>query len=304
MTMARWLWNVVVCPVCGARLRPGRDVCRCDRCGPYPMVGDVPLLVPAPADYCASFRESVLAALAEHDLATSEAVRVVQAFADAGRGEAQRFGDDWTVEESRGAAPPSLVAGPAAEALAALDAAARDHGPAAWLGARLGSVKVAEKVAVELGCGAGARSEQLAHSTRHLVVGDLSLRAVLRARARAFRGKADVAGVVLDANALPLARGRVDLLVAENLADLLDEPARFFDAMDTALSKSGRALVTTPEPTLGSGDEHVLDRLARSAGLEVCAMEDGLPWLRVNSRRYLEVYVVRALELRRRARAR
>lgn len=300
MTIARWLWNVVVCPECGARLRPGRDVCRCDRCGPYPVVGGVPLLVPSPVDYCASFRESVLAALAECDLATAEAVRVVQVFADAGKGEAQRFGDDWTVEESRGEAPPSLVAGPAAEALAALEAAARDRGPAAWLGARLGSVKVA----VELGCGAGARSEQLAHSTRQLVVGDLSLRAVLRARARAFRGKADVAGVVLDANALPLARGRVDLLVAENLADLLDEPDRFFDAMGAALSKRGRALVTSPEPTLGSGDERMADRLARGAGLQVCAMEDGLPWLRVNSRRHLEVYVVRALELRRRARAR
>jgi len=255
----------------------------------------VPVLVPSPADYCASFRESVLAALAEHGLATAEAVRVVQAFADAGRGDAQRFGDDWTAEEFRGAPPPPMVPGPASDALAGLDVAAALHGPAAWLEARLGS----PKVAVELGCGAGARAERLARSARRLVVGDLSMRAVLQARARAFRGAADVAAVVLDANALPLAPGAVDVLVAENVADLLDEPARFFEAAAAALSAKGRVLLTTPEPTVGSGDDGLLERLARAAGLEVGAMDDGLPWMRVNSTRHLEVYIVRAMELRR-----
>ncbi len=289
----RWVWKVVACPSCGGRLRPGHDVCRCARCGPYPVVGEVPLLVPAPADYCASFRESLLAALSEHDLATREAVRVVQAFAEAGQGEAQRFGDDWTAGEVRDEVAPLPVAGPASAALEALAAAARGHGPAAWLGERLGPAKVA----VELGCGAGERAAQLARSAKRLVVADFSLRAVLKARARAFRGEADVAGVVMDAEALALAPRSMDAVVAENVVDLLEEPARFLDGLALVLSSRGRAWLTTPQPELRSHDETSLDRLFKAAGLEIRHTRDGLPWLRVNSRRHLELYLVKAVEL-------
>lgn len=310
---ADWRWKLLRCPSCGGPLRAGPSLCRCARCGPFPVLGEVPLLVPSPSDYCASFGESVLAALAEHGLATREAVRVVQAFAEAGRGEAQRFGDDWTPEESRGEHPAALVSGPATVAMEALAEAARTHGPAAWIDERLGRAKVAVAVAVEVGCGAGARSERMSRSSRRLVVADLSLRAVLRARARAFLGTAEVVGVVMDAEALPLAPGSVDVLVAENLIDLLEDPAAFFEAAARSLARRGRALVTTPEPGLGlglfGGDDGALDlghleRVLRAAGLEVRDARDGLPWLRVNSPRHVEAYFVRALELGRRTKAR
>lgn len=350
--LPRWLTQRLACPGCGGPLAFGPGVCRCARCGPYPVLGDVPLLVAAPADYCASFRESLLAALAEHGLASREAVEVVEAFAQAGRGEAQRFGDDWTADEARGEAPPTPVRGPASDALDALEAAAASHGPAAWLAERLG----APRIALELGCGAGVLSRRLAGATRRLIVADFSLRAVLQARAKATqgpagspmsegedegqgarlpkrrpdrpsegrprvsdeappdgdvaqrrgsvrarrRGPADVAGVVLDAEAMPMVPGSVDLVVAEHLVDLLDHPEAFLTAVARALVPRGRALVTTPAPTLGaSGDAH-LERLARRAGFAVGARGDGLPWLRRNSERHLEVYLVAALELLRR----
>lgn len=287
----RWVASALRCPRCGAPLSPGAHLVRCAACGPYPVLGDVPVLVPDPAAWCARFHDAALAALAEHGLADRESVAVVQAFAAGRHVTPEAFGDDWTPHELEGAAAPKPVRGPAAKALAALQREHEKSGPAAWLARHVGPARLA----VEVGCGAGARAEVLAATVAHLVVGDLSLRAVLHARRRAARQAAEVAAVVLDAQALPFRRGAVDLLVAEHLVDLLDEPSDFLDGVRRVLKRGGHAFVTTPDPSLGLRDDEALVELAHQAGLEVCERRDGLPWLRVNSPRFVETYLVQAL---------
>jgi SAM-dependent methyltransferase/uncharacterized protein YbaR (Trm112 family) len=288
-----WLWQVLACPRCNGRLKPAQNLVRCAACGPYPLLGGVPILVPDAAGWCASFYDSVLSALAEHGLATREAVHVVGAFARGRTGEAQRFGDDWTRYEAHGEDEPAPVRGPGRASLLTVRRAGLKGGPAAWLARQVGTATLA----LEVGCGVGVGSELLAAHTKRLVVGDYSLRAVLNARARAERGPGAVAGVVLDAAALPVARGALDLLVAENVVDLLDEPRAFFEGVRDALAKKGRALVTTPDPALGGTEDDAVQRLAVAARLKVSEVRDGLPWVRLNSARHVEVYLVQALAL-------
>lgn len=292
---AGWWWKVLACPRCQGKLTPAQNLVRCAACGPFPVLGDVPILVADPATYCAEFHDSILAALAEQGLATREAVHVVRAFAAGAEAEPQRFGDDWTVAEANGEAPPQPVRGAGRSALATLQQVADEEGPSQWI---LRQVKRVE-LALEVGCGAGARSEVLAQRVQRLLVGDWSLRAVLSARGRASRGLAEVVGVVMNAQALPLAAEVVDLLVAENVVDLLDEPFEFLESVRACLAPKGRALVTSPNPSLGSLDDGALKALAGRAKLKVLDSRDGLPWLRVNSSRFVEVYLAQALTLSR-----
>lgn len=342
-TARRWLDGLLACPTCGRRLASDgggpHGLYLCGRCGPYPRLAGVPVLVPHPAGWCASFREAVLASLAEVDAATRAAVDVVDAFAAAAPGaEAQRFGDDWTVDEAvtfgaldgaarsgktKAAAPPGpsrrrlgedgrgavgraaredgrrdaragaspMVGGPAA--VQHLLQLARRAGPAAWLAARVptgGAV-------LEVGCGAGQTSARVAARASRLVVGDVSLRAVLKARARALEAGGDVEAVVLDAEALPFRRGAFDAVLAEHLVDLLDAPADFLGSARRVLEAAGVLLVTTPEPSLGTDDDGAVEGLARVAGFRVQGSADGLVWTRVHSARFVEVYVVRGLAL-------
>lgn len=297
-----WLDGLLACPSCGGGLArdsgAAHGVHRCASCGPYPRLAGVPVLVPNPAEWCASFREAVLASLAEVGAATPAALEVVDAFAaGAPHAEARRFGDDWTDEE----AARSPVAGeprrggknPPAS-LSAVLKASRARGPASWLVAhapRLGTV-------LEVGCGAGHTSAALSKRGRRLIVADLSLRAALKARARVRASGGDVEGVVLDAEALPLRPRRVDAVVAENVVDLLEAPRDFLASAKRALKKpGGRVLLTTPEPSLGTGDDGALARLAKQAGLRVTSRADGLVWTRVHSPRFVEVYVAQALAL-------
>jgi SAM-dependent methyltransferase len=274
-------------------LELGQHLARCGACGPYPVLGDVPVLVADPSAYCATFHAAILAALAEQGMADREVVAVVEAFAE-GRAEApQAFGDDWTPHEDSGDAAPVPVKGAATRALGTLLRVAREDGPASWLESRMRPVDLA----LEVGCGAGERSEALAQHARRLLVGDLSLRAVFRARARAARHDAEVAGVVMNAEALPVKRGALDLLVAEHVVDLLDEPFEFLTQARQALGRKGELLVTTPEPSLGFGEDAALERLAVRAKFRVKERRDGLPWLRVNSARFVECYLVQALAL-------
>lgn len=290
---SQWWASVLRCPRCGGALEMGQHLARCGACGPYPVLGEVPVLVADPAAYCATFHDAILAALAEQGLADREVVAVVEAFA-AGRAEtAQAFGDDWTSHEASGDEAPVPVKGAATRALATLLRVAREEGPASWLAGRMRPVDLA----LEVGCGAGERSEVLAQHAQRLLVGDLSLRAVFRARARAARHDAEVAGVVMNAEALPVKRGALDLLVAEHVVDLLDEPFDFLTQARQALSRKGELLVTTPEPSLGFGEDAALERLAVRAKFRVKDRRDGLPWLRVNSARFVECYLVQALAL-------
>ncbi len=289
----QWWSSVLRCPRCGGALDIGKYLARCQVCGPYPVLGDVPVLVADPSGYCARFHDAILAALAEHDLAEREGVAVVQAFAE-GRAEAREaFGDDWTSHEASGGDAPVPVKGAATKALSALLKVAREDGPASWFERRLKPVKLA----LEVGCGAGERSEVLAQHAERLLVGDLSLRAVFRARARAARHESEVAGVVMDAVALPIRKGTLDLLIAEHVVDLLDEPFEFLTQARKALGKKGELLITTPEPSLGFGEDDALEKLAERAKFKVAERRDGLPWLRVNSARFVECYLVQALAL-------
>lgn len=282
-----WWFDVLVCPSCGGALTDVGALVRCAACGPFPVLAGVPVLVGDPYGWCARFRESILATLAEFDAADAQSVEVVRAFAGESNAAPELFGDDWTEHELRGEAAPQPVKGAATRTLKALFAQAEKSGPGAWLSSQVPS---RAQVMVEVGCGAGERSEMLAQRAEKLVVADLSLRAVLTARKRATRFRADVFGAVMDAENLPLAAKSVDVLVAEHVVDLLDAPEAFFESAAAALAKKGRVLVTTPEPI-------DLEELAAEAKLKVVAEADGLPWLRINSERFVEVYLVRALAL-------
>lgn len=265
------------CPSCGGALSFAKVLVRCGECGPFPLLAGVPVLVPDPYDWCGRYREAALATLAEFDAATPESVECVNAFAQ-GIDATERFGDDWTAHELEGRAPPELESD-------ALDEVAKRESPRAWLlktlPRRVGSM-------LELGCGAGVLSEQLAKRTRNLMVADLSLRAVLHARARSGAAL----GVVMNAQVLPLAASSLDVIVAENVVDLLDEPRAFLASARAAVKPGGRLLLTTPDP-------RELDDQAAEEKWKVRSEADGLPWLRVNSSRFVEVYFARALELSR-----
>ena len=290
---SQWWSSVLRCPRCGGALDVGPHLARCGACGPYPVLGDVPVLVADPSEYCATFHDAILAALAEQGLAERAVVAVVEAFARGRSEPARGFGDDWTAHEASGDAEPIPVKGPATRALSALLRATREDGPARWLEGKMHPVKLA----LEAACGAGERSGLLATHAERLLVGDLSLRAVFRARARAARHDGDVAGVVMDAETLPLKRGTLDLVVAEHVVDLLDEPFERLERARAALREQGVLLITTPEPSLGSGDDDALERLAVRAKFRVRERRDGLPWLRLNSSRFVECYLVQALAL-------
>lgn len=288
-----WSSSVLRCPRCGGGLEMGPHLARCAPCGPYPVLGGVPVLVTNPSDYCATFHDAILAALAEQGLADREGVAVVEAFAEGRHEAAQSFGDDWTSHEISGTPPPRPVKGAATRALSTLLSVAHKHGPGRWVEGKLHPVKLA----LEVGCGAGGRALLLAQKAQRLVLGDISLRAVLRARARAARHEADVVGVVMNAQALPLRRGSMDVVVAEQVVDLLDEPFEFLTQARAMLTRQGRLLITTPEPSLGFGGDEALERLAERAGFRVLERRDGLPWFRVSSPRFVECYLVQALEM-------
>ena len=118
-----------------------------------------------------------------------------------------------------------------------------------------------------------------------MIVTDLSLRAVLRTMAAT-----DAAGVVADAEALPLAAGAVDAIVAANLIDLLEAPADFVAAAAAALAPSGALVLSTPDPGLGADDPDALTALLADAGLATELRARGLPWLRAHSPRHYQLY--------------
>ncbi len=287
--------DVLCCPQCQGELQFTSQLAKCGSCGPYPILGDVPVLVQNPFQYCTNYYDAILASLAQYGFAERETVAVVDAFVQAPSQTPQRFGDDWAAHEMNESAAPVPIPGPAMGSLSALLKVARKTGPASWFNSRLHSTDVI----LELGCGAGERSEVLATHARRLIVGDLSLRAVLRARARAARHEADVVGVVMDAQALPVKHGTLNMVLAEHLVDLLDEPFEFLQQARAVLRKQGELLITTSEPSLGTGSDDALVELAERAKFRIDEQQDGLPWLRLNSSRFIECYLVQALALRR-----
>jgi ubiquinone/menaquinone biosynthesis C-methylase UbiE len=263
----------------------------CGLCGPFPRIGGIPILIAEPHEWCAVFRDAALAALAEQGLAERRSIVVLDAFASAApRAEPMRFGDDWTLAEGNDEELPGLRE----PRLRAILDQSKGRTPRRWLNARLR--KPAETLA-EIGCGAGMTSSQLAQNAKHLIVIDSSLRAVLRARQRASKEAAEVCALVADAEALPLKKGKFDALVAENLVDLLDEPRAFLKRASRALRPYGQLLVTTPDPSLGTGDDGELERAALKCGFRRSRRAENLIWTRVHSERHAELYLAQGLEL-------
>lgn len=262
----------------------------CDKCGArFPVVAGVPVLVPDPAGWVASYREATLASLAEVGAATPQAVSLLDAFAGAARHpEHLAFGDDWVdTEEPRHLEPPG--AGRAVDLVRALAVAARDQQPDDVLLELIGDPASAT---LEVGSGAGSLTRRLAMQGVDLVAVDLSLRAALRTR-RASRGQATV--VVGDASSLPVPDVSVGLVVAANLVDLLDHPGAFLDEARRVLTRHGRLALSTPDP--GEGSQGLDNELVR-AGFDVETLRDGVVWLQVHGDRHLEVYVTQVLVAR------
>jgi len=277
----RALVAMFVCaqPDCGGALavRARGLVLGCRRCPAiYPVLAGVPVLVPSPPSYLASYRDAVLATLAEAGAATRDVVALIdQLAALAPRSEALGFGDDWTADEQ--ARPRAATADPA---IAGWLAAAPD--PAAAIAA---AVPTAAKVVLELGCGGNALAGRLIKRGRTVVVADLSLRAVVRTM-----NATGAIGAVVDAEALPLARGAADAIIAANLIDLLTDPDALLTAMAAALRPGGVAIISTPDPSLGSDDDDLLATLLADAGLAPRAWHRGVPWLRAHSSRHFQLY--------------
>jgi ubiquinone/menaquinone biosynthesis C-methylase UbiE len=163
----------------------------------------------------------------------------------------------------------------------------RPDASARWLAAQLppGAQRV-----LELGAGSAALTQRLARRVGcEVVTADLSLRAVLRARG-------ERAGLVCDAEALPVRQGAFDAIVAEHLVDLLEAPLPFLVACARALKRHGTFLAATVEPALGGSSDDTFARLVHQAGLRVTLTRDGALWPRVHSPRRVELYVDFLLE--------
>ncbi len=292
--------DVLGCPFdgCGGRLaaQPGGTVedgalidgvLGCVTCeAPYPVLGGVPIVTVLPTSWLASFRESVLASLAEVGRASPVAVSIIDAFVQpAAECEPMRFGDDWT----SGAGIQPAGGTDQASDFAAFVHGASEWGPDAVLSVLLGAAPLG--TLVEIGCGDGSLTARLRHGADRVVVGDLSLRAVLRAAALAAEESGPpVCGAVLDAEHLGLRSEAADTIVAAQVTDLLEDPAAFLAGAARALRSAGRIAMSSPEPD-------GLDELIEGAGLEIIREVDGVPWLHAHSERYFQVYLVKALLL-------
>ncbi|MBK7078260.1 MAG: methyltransferase domain-containing protein [Myxococcales bacterium] len=270
-----------VAGACRGPLRPRHRgaLLGCTRCPAiYPVLAGVPIVVPSPTTYLASYRDAVLATLAEADLVTGPALTLIDEFARAGGpAEALGFGDDWTAAE---ADAPRPAAATDDVAIAAWLAAAPD--PATTIAAL---VPPTARLVVEIGCGGNALAARLRARGRTVIVTDRSLRAVVRTCAAT-----GAVGAVVEAEALPFVDGAIDALIAANLVDLLDAPDAFVAGAAAALAHAGVAIVSTPDPGLGTGDPDRLTDLLADAGLTVAARHPGQPWLRAHSPRHYQLY--------------
>lgn len=299
-TLPDWLPALLACPVpgCGSKLaHDGPDELVCAGCDTaYPVLADVAILVPDPQGWMASYRDAVLASLAETGRASRSVVAVVERYAGGGAGEALRFSDDWVPKEvgdETFVAP--APAGEASERLDALLELCRGESPGEHLLMALSKRKLG--AVLELGPGASGLTAKLRKHADSILLADLSLRAVLRGVDGSKGRGAPVAGVVMDAHTPALRRGAVQTVIAENVIDLLEDPVAFLDAIAEVLPRRGRLGLTTPDPSLGMHEAHptVLAALLEDLGFKVNSVDDGLPWAREHGARHVELYLVQAV---------
>ncbi len=290
----------------GVRLRPqpvdeerfASGLLHCRRCGkPWPVIAGVPVLVPDPVAWGASFRESVLATLAEFGRATPAAVAIVNELARSDpHAEPMRFGDDWTQAEAT-AMPAPWTPPPGAEATAPLQG---------WIdgveaaGGLLPFVRRAVDAygdpgtALVCGVGAGPELDALGPAQRLTIALDVSLRAVLVAQAR--RPPGTVAPVVGDVTFPPLASRSIALALALNTLDLLDAPVAAARALARVLKRGHIAVLSTPDPQRVAPDG--LEGALRAAGLHVVESHPAVAWPRPHGPRHLELYFVEVVVAR------
>jgi SAM-dependent methyltransferase len=284
------------CPNCADRFVLAERRLDCQGCGlPYPILLEHPVLVSSPHEWLASFRDSVLATLAERGADRTE-VELAMAFAEVGRGvEPRRFSDDWVASEV-GAATEEMIGGPA---LAEIDALLEAAEASSLLRILANTVEPVE-LAVDLGCGAGNYTLELAGRAHRVIAVDMSLRAVATTCSRSD----NIDGVVSDLDdRIPLADNCADLVLAAHLFDIVEDSAGAMVRAARVLKPGGTLIAATPDPNLGLPEliEEIplIDGAVVAAGLEITSARDGVPWLRRHSGRHLELYLTRVVVARR-----
>jgi SAM-dependent methyltransferase len=246
-----------------------------------------------PGEYLATYRESVLTSLVEEGKASQSALAIVDDFSRGYVVDPMRYADDWTAVEGGEASPKLAVSSQALENFHALTQADKDAGLHATVLRMIGGEH--HDSIIEVGPGAGGLSPLLAAQCDQLVLIDSSLRSLLRSQRACRSAKAGVAAIVGDAENLEMASDCASVVVAANLVDLLDEPERFLLSVSRWLVRKGDFILTTPEPSLGTESDDALRELMESLEFKVDAEDDGIPWIRMHSARYSQLYWLQAL---------
>jgi len=292
----RGVTEAFVCPSCGAPLTATADGLECSADDEsFPKLGPFWVLQPAADLALSRHRDAFLAALAETSEVSRSALARIEAAHRHHRAEPEVLRDDITGPED-GIADVGRPTGPATDTLAALAAIADTHGPLAMLRERLGGPEGSLRRVAEIGPGAGRLTRLLAPLAEELVLVDKVPRTLWRARSVVTRaGHPAPTLVVAEGDALPLAPGAYDRVVAMNVIDLLDDPAGFLECSLAALAPSGQLLLSTPDPGLGAASATVLGELVAALGGRVLEVVDGLPWLRHVGPRHQQVYLTQLL---------
>ncbi len=313
--LSPWLSALCSCLDCGdalsvtqctevdeaGRTRTGVLVCSsCERM--WPILAGIPLLVDEPATYLAQYRESVLASLAEVNLATSAALERIDGFIGSVRADAMRYGDDWTAGEASGDArtdtTSDALADDTSEAMHLYRKLAQCNQEAGVSGTVLSMLGAAPKgLIVEAGPGAGEISRALAERCQQLVLLDFSLRSLLRARTNAQGAKAGakVGAILCDLSQFDMASECADAIVAANVVDIIDEPQSFLRAASRWLKVDSPFIMTTPDPSLGEGYDEALREMLENLEYTIDDVKDDIPWLRRHSARYSQLYWLQAI---------
>lgn len=303
--MRAWLHAFLACQECSGELSIAESAetngdalitgtLACGECElSWPVLGGVPVMLVDPGAYLSSYRESLLTSLVEFEYASPAALRIVDEFCSGYQNEPTRYGDDWTAEESGGPAP---TLGSGSDSLQIFQELAQANQKAGLHPTvlRLLDGEHHDSI-VEVGPGAGGLSALLAQRCDQLVLIDLSMRSLLRSVRASSPGKAKVAALIGDAAALELASDCAHAVVAANVIDLLDVPEPFLASVSRWLVRKGELILTTPDPSLGSESDEGLRDLLEAQEYKIDELEDGIPWIRMHSARYSQLYWLQAL---------
>lgn len=304
--MKPWLLSLLTCLECGGELCSLDEVetegdsvitgtLECGECDLlWPVLAGIPFLLADPGAYLSSHRDTILAALAEEQLASVATLGLIDDFSTGYVSDAFPIKDDWT--EGEAGVVSELPESAELEPLRALVAQDQAAGPLATIAEMVSGLE--PSVVFELGPGAGLLSKELAKHCERLLLIDNSLRSLLRARQTAgVEVACKISAVLADASQLELAADSASLVVAANVVDLLDKPDDFLSAASRWLVRGGELIMSTPDPSLGGDQDDMLKDMLEALDYDVVSVLDWVPWLRVHSSRYSQLYwtqVIRA----------